>query len=201
MKRKWLLIICTINCFCSMITKNAKLLLLCIFVLSFFLLSSCSLRSAENYPLSVDDGGSGKVGCNIYRPGDEWVFGTLFIKNIGKTSITINHVVLTDVKNITTIEISLMEVSRGLLGAAKWPLDSANGTPLSDYSYINERIDAEGAVIQPGEGYNLLVVIESQEDEASASGLIIEYTDAHNKKYEQKSNYGYFLSCKGFENN
>lgn len=182
-----------------MITKTIKLLLvLCIVVL--FTLSSCTVSNAKNYPLSVDDGSSGEVGNQLNKAGDSWAFGMLYIRNIGKTPIMINHVALADEENMIMKEAYLRDVEEGsgLIGLARWPLE------LSDIPItfnLDECKDAEGAVVAPGDGYNLVIIVESQEDDASASGLIIEYQDVHQKKYVQKSNYAYFLSSEGFENN
>ncbi len=181
-----------------LIIKTTKLFLI-LYIIVLFTSSSCAASNAKNYPLSVDDGGSGEVGNQLNKAGDSWVFGILFIKNIGKTPITITHVALTDETNMTMKEALLREATNGLIGVARWPLDINEHYPMADYSAADEWLDAEGAIIEPGDGFNLIIVVDSQEDVASASGLKIEYKDANQKKYVQNSNYAYYLSSEGLE--
>ena len=90
-----------------MITKTTKLFII-IFLIAITTLNSCSEsdanfeHNANNYPLLVDDGGSGTVGNTLNRAGDSWIFGILCISNISETAITINHVGLTDEENMIT---------------------------------------------------------------------------------------------------
>jgi hypothetical protein len=181
-----------------LIKTNNLLLIICFAVL--IIVSSCSVTNASNYPLSVDDGGSGSVGNNLNKAGDAWVFGILFIRNNGKTPIKIIHVALTDEENMITKDVLLREVGErgGLIGCARWPIELSDCPIALDPDDCRE---AEGAVIEPGGGYNLILIVESQADDATASGLTIAYEDGNHKKYVQKSNYAYFLSNEALESN
>jgi len=176
-----------------------KLLSLISLALVFITLNACSgIHKADNHPLKVDDGSTGEVGVCRSKTGDCWSMSILFISNEGESAITIDSVSLTDAEGMSVIETSLMEIGeeKALLGVMEWPPFS---TPDSfsvkeEFPNFETRISAEGAVIEPGNGYNLIIVVEALADEAYASGLEIIYEDENGTKYSQKSYYAYRLN-------
>ncbi|KPU46376.1 hypothetical protein OXPF_00180 [Oxobacter pfennigii] len=154
------------------------------------ILNACSINNANNYPLLVDDGGSGQAGMHKNQAGDSWSFSILFIRNIGNDSITINNVSLIDAIDMSIVETSLMEIGeeKTLLGVQKWPI-----VLTDEFPHFNSRIPAEGAVIEPGDAYNLILAVKSQANKAYTSGLKIVYKDAKGKQYVQESHYAYAL--------
>lgn len=76
----------------------------------------------------------------------------------------------------------------------------ANNYPLRHPNF-DTRIPAAGAVIEPGDGYNLLVAVELHEVEAYASGLEIDYRNPYGRKYVEKSYYAYVFNNDGLPEN
>lgn len=176
--------------------KQSCLIILFIIMMS-YMLCACSVE-ANNYPLLVDDGGTGESGFCNNEAGTLFSLSILFISNVGKQPITIDRVALIDEENMTIIESSLMVIGeeRTLLGFQYWP-------PVSTERYPNfdTRIPAAGAVIEPGDGFNLLVAVELHEAEAYASGLEISYRNLYGRKYVEKSYYAYVFNNDGLREN
>jgi hypothetical protein len=163
-----------------------------VLIISVSFMSAC-IQEANNYPLLVDDGNSGESIYHRNTAGKCFCLAILYISNIGKKPLTINNVALLDEENMTIIEISLMVVGKehALVGFQSWPPAS-----LEEFPNFNNRIAASGAILAPGEGYNLIVAVQLLAEKAGAAGLEIEYEVDGGKKYVERSYYAY-----GFDNN
>jgi hypothetical protein len=176
-----------------MLVKYKAVILTILLILnSLVSLCACTIE-ADNYPLQVDDGSIGESGFCNNKAGNNFSLGILFIRNKGHQPITINKVTLLNPENMTVIETALMVIGdeSTLIGFQFWP-----PTSTEDYPNLDTRMPVDGAVIKPGDGYNLIVAVKLTAEKAYASGLEIEY-EAGGTKYKEKSYYAYSFNNDG----
>jgi len=152
------------------------------------------LGEANNYPLLVDNGGSGTVTYYYNRPGNQYCLAIMYIANESKQRLTIDAINLMDSENIEVLEVALIKIIKGegLPGFQHWPV-ADDKKPF----YFDQRIQANGAVIEPGEGYNLMFVVKLVAEEGHAAGQEVIYHDSGGKRYKEKSYYGYAFNNDG----
>jgi len=151
-------------------------------------------READNYPLLVDNGGSGNVTYHENKVGNEYCLAIMYISNVGDQPLTLDSVSLMESTNLEVLETSLMKIGeeRSLPGFHHWPIVNTER-----YPHFDERIPAKGAIIQPGEGYNLMFVVRLLAENGSASGQELVYHNASGIRSVEKSYYGYAFNNDG----
>jgi len=149
---------------------------------------------ASEYPLKIGRENSSTTTYHYNKAGNYFCLATLYIQNKSDHTLTLDNVALLDVKNMEVVETSLVKIGeeRALIGFAHWPLDD-----LTLFPHFNDRIPAQGAVIEPGQGYNLIIVVKLLADDASTVGHKFIYKDENGRIYRDKCYHGYAFNNDG----
>lgn len=149
---------------------------------------------ASDYPLKIGREYSSASTYYYNKAGNYFCLATLYIQNESDHSLTLENVALLDVKNMEVIETSLVEIveERELIGFAHWPLND-----LTLFPHFNDRIPAHGAVIEPGQGYNLIYVVKLLADNASTAGQKFIYKDESGRTYQDKCYHRFAFNNNG----
>jgi len=112
---------------------------------------------------------------------DETVFGDTLLRLEANEPVTITDVSLVDPEDMTLTEALLVQVQPGeMVVGIRYASDKGDLPERWD-----ERIDAEGAVVRPGDEWNLVLVVDSPPDlTASAKAAGIRYEQG-GTKYQQ----------------
>lgn len=149
---------------------------------------------AGDYPLKIGRENSSTSTYYYNKAGNYFCRSTLYIKNESDRTLTLENVTLLDVNNMEVIETSLMKIGaeRTLIGFVHWPIDD-----LTLFPYFHDRIPVQGAVIEPGQGYNLIYVVKLLADDASTVGQEFIYKDESGRIYRDKCYHGYAFNNNG----
>ena len=184
-----------------MIKRNRILLILVLVVFSVIFIAGLFYENIKNYynefkeyPLKIGSESSSTSTFYYNKAGNYFCLAILYISNTSSHTLTLENVALLESENIEVIETSLMKIGeeRALLGFVHWPLDDQKLFP-----YFDERIPAQDAIIEPGQGYNLLFVVKLLADEASAAGQKFIYKDERGRIYRDKCYHGYAFNNNG----
>lgn len=110
------------------------------------------------------------------------MFGDSVLENRSDSAVTISAVELVEPQGMRLREAALVMVEPGadLIGIRH----VSNSEPLP--ASWDNRVPAEGAVVRPGEEWNLVPIVESDaEGVASAKATRIYYETANGKKFQQ----------------
>lgn len=118
--------------------------------------------------------GRGSV-CVPAPEDDETVFGDTLLRQEADEPVTITDVSLVDPEDMTLTKAFLVQVQPGeSLGGMRYASDES-GLPEK----WDQRIEAEGAVVRPGDEWNVVLVVDSPPDlTASAKAARIRYEQA-----------------------
>lgn len=130
-------------------------------VVSALLLAGCA-RTDVTFP----DPESEPSMCGVVPVGDKAVLGIGFELS-GSAPLTITDVSLEDAQGVELQEAFLLRFDGQVLGLVDLPPVGVNW---------DIRVEAEGEKLSPLGAHNLVVVVERTGDEASATGITMEFT-------------------------
>ncbi len=159
------------------------------------LMGACStIGSNENI---LDLGQTPGIDCIPGEKGDSRMFGDTFLRHLGDKEIRITEVSLIKPDNLALAEAFMLklEPNEALVGFGDWPPNNEDSFPLP--KEWENRIQAKGAKIQPGEEWNLVFVLTSNASVTSSSkGIKIVYKDSDGKKYVQETLIQYAITSR-----
>ena len=167
--------------------------------LNLFLLLALILISGCTNPVSTGNilnlGQTHGLDCVPGGDGESRMFGDTFLVHEGDKNIQIKEVSLVDADDMSLTEAVLvkLELGEALMGFGEWPPIDSDTFPLPvDWK---NRIQAEGAVIQPNEEWNLVFALTSNAPGTSSIKAVkIVYEDSEGKKYAQETLIQYFIT-------
>ena len=161
-------------------------------LLTLILVSGCANSVSTENILNL--GETHGLDCVPGGDGESRMFGDTFLVHEGDKNIQIKEVSLVDADDMSLTEAVLVKLGldEALMGFGEWPPDS-DIFPLP-VNWKN-RIQAEGAVIQPNEEWNLVFALTSNApDTSSIKAVKIIYEDSEGKKYAQETLIQYFIT-------
>lgn len=167
-------------------------------LLALILVSGCTNSFSTGNILNL--GETHGIDCVLGGNGESYMFGDTFLVHEGDKKIQIKDVSLVDADDMSLTEAVLvkMELDEAVLGFGEWPPIDSDTLPLPvDWK---NRIQAEGAVIQPNEEWNLVFVLTSKaSDTSSIKAVKIVYEDSEGRKYTQETLIQYFMTSRTCE--
>lgn len=115
---------------------------------------------------------------------DDTVIGDTMVEHQGDEPVTITDVSLVGARDLALVEAQLVELSsdESLVGI-RYATDE-DSLPAG----WEDRVEAEGADLEPGEARNLVLVVDDDaEDTAFAESARITYEDSDGNRYEQET--------------
>jgi hypothetical protein len=129
--------------------------------------SSTAVGDALN--LGYDEGAA----CVPAPEGVDVTFGDTMLRQDADQPVTISEISLVDADNITLRDAYLVEVEHGETLVGFRHASDEKGVPKK----WDERIEAQGAVLEPGDAWNLVIVAESPDGAvATAEAARVHYT-------------------------
>ena len=162
-------------------------------LLTLILVSGCSNSVSTGNILNL--GETPGIDCVPGGNGESRMFGDTFLVHEGDKNIQIKEVSLVDADDMSLTEAVLvkLELGEALIGFGEWPPIDSDTFPLPvDWK---NRIQAEGAVIQPNEEWNLVFALTSNApDTSSIKAVKIVYEDSEGRRYAQETLIQYFIT-------
>lgn len=131
---------------------------------------------------ALDLGQAESTECVPAPEGADTLFGDTLLANGGEASVTILEVTLVEARDLTLERASFVELAEDEPLVGMRHSSDERGLPRA----WEERVPAEGAVLEPGDERNLVLrVAASAEDTASAEATRIVYEDDDGARHEQ----------------
>ncbi|WP_007025180.1 hypothetical protein [Saccharomonospora iraqiensis] len=152
--------------------------------------SGCSDRVYLDRPLGhFPDEPSGAV-CAPFADERETFAGNVgpLMHEQGRVPVTITGVSLVGARGMRLVDAVLTPENGTASGAAYPPESEVNTGPAWD-----QRIPAEGAVIEPGETWWLVVGLRAENRHAGVEHIEVDYRDAAGARYRFRAGKSYYL--------
>jgi hypothetical protein len=159
-------------------------------MLALLVISGCT-NNGQVFDLGQTPG----MDCIPGEKADSRIFGDTYLMHEGDREITITDISLVGADNMVLTDAVLVRLGpdEPVVGFGDWPLVHDD-----DYSLPQEwdnRIKAEGAIINPGEEWNLVFILTADDpDTSSTEAVKIQYKDARGKKYTQQTISHYYIA-------